>query len=170
VSDDRPIVISVVDDEKKLRQVIPEIRGMVREGLVILLDAELIPDRKRPIDRKTSSLRTATKISGPHHGPRPGRPRHLEFSATPDRSLPDISDTQVVVITLYPGRAAEESGATVTIPIERVLNSTPNVIARRSRTIFGLSVVELTFAYGTNDYFARQVALERLRDATCPMA
>jgi uncharacterized protein len=48
VSDDRPIVISVVDDEKKLRQVIPEIRGMVREGLVILLDAELIPDPEAP--------------------------------------------------------------------------------------------------------------------------
>ena len=48
VSDDRPIVISVVDDEKKLRQVIPEIRGMVREGLVILLDAELIPEPEAP--------------------------------------------------------------------------------------------------------------------------
>ncbi len=83
-------------------------------------------------------------------------------------AYPDISDTQVVVITLYPGRAAEEVEQQVTIPIERALNSTPNVIARRSRTIFGLSVVELTFAYGTNDYFARQVALERLRDADLP--
>ena len=44
----------------------------------------------------------------------------------------------------------------------------PNVIARRSRTIFGLSVVELTFDYGTNDYFARQVVLEKLRDADLP--
>src|SRR5262249_6810012 len=39
---------------------------------------------------------------------------------------------------------------------------------RRSRTIFGLSVVELTFEYGTNDYFARQVVLEKLRDANLP--
>ena len=31
----------------------------------------------------------------------------------------------------------------VTVPIERALNSAPNVIARRSRTIFGLSVVDL---------------------------
>jgi cobalt-zinc-cadmium resistance protein CzcA len=83
-------------------------------------------------------------------------------------AYPDISDTQVIVITLFPGRAAEEVEQQVTIPIERALNSTPNVIARRSRTIFGLSVVELTFAYGTNDYFARQVALERLRDAELP--
>src|SRR5207248_4385363 len=56
----------------------------------------------------------------------------------------------------------------VTVPIERALNSVPNVIARRSRTIFGLSVVELTFSYGTNDYFARQVVLEKLRDANIP--
>ena len=49
-------------------------------------------------------------------------------------AYPDISDTQAVVITLYPGRAAEEVEQQVTIPIERALNSTPNVIARRSRT------------------------------------
>lgn len=83
-------------------------------------------------------------------------------------AYPDISDTQVVVITLYPGRAAEEMEQQVTVPLERALNSVPNVIARRSRTIFGLSVVELTFAYGTDDYFARQVVLEKLRDADLP--
>ena len=71
-------------------------------------------------------------------------------------AYPDISDTQVVVITLYPGHAAEEVEQQVTVPVERALNGVPSVIARRSRTIFGLSVVELTFSYGTNDYFARQ--------------
>jgi cobalt-zinc-cadmium resistance protein CzcA len=83
-------------------------------------------------------------------------------------AYPDISDPGVVVITLYPGFAAEEVEQQVTVPIERALNNTPNVIARRSRTIFGLSVVELTFADATNDYFARQVVLERLRDARLP--
>ena len=83
-------------------------------------------------------------------------------------AYPDISDTQAVVITLYPGHAAEEVEQQISIPIERALNNTPNVIARRSRTIFGLSVVELTFSYGTDDYFARQVTLERLRDADLP--
>ena len=83
-------------------------------------------------------------------------------------AYPDISDTQVVVITLFPGHAAEEMEQQVTVPIERALNSVPNVIARRSRTIFGLSVVELTFAYNTDDYFARQVVLEKLRDADLP--
>ena len=83
-------------------------------------------------------------------------------------AYPDISDTQTVVISLYSGHAAEEVEQQVTVPIERALNSTPNVIARRSRTIFGLSVVELTFANGTDDYFARQVVLEKLRGANLP--
>src|SRR5499425_1745667 len=83
-------------------------------------------------------------------------------------AYPDISDPGVVVITLYPGFAAEAVEKQVTVPIERALNNTPNVIARRSRTIFGLSVVELTFTDTTNDYFARQVVLERLRDAALP--
>jgi len=43
VSDDRPVTISVVDTEATLRHVLPEIRPMVHEGLLILLDAELIP-------------------------------------------------------------------------------------------------------------------------------
>jgi cobalt-zinc-cadmium resistance protein CzcA len=90
------------------------------------------------------------------------------FTQLSIEAYPDISDTQVVVITLYPGHAAEEIEQQVSVPIERALNSVPNVIARRSRTIFGLSVVELTFEYGTDDYFARQVVLEKLRGARLP--
>ena len=83
-------------------------------------------------------------------------------------AYPDISDTQIVFITQFPGHAAEEMEQQVSIPIERAMNSLPNVIARRSRNIYGLSDVELTFAYGTDDYFARQVAAERLRDVKLP--
>ena len=90
------------------------------------------------------------------------------FSQLQIEAYPDISDTQVVLITQFPGHAAEEMEQQITIPIERAVNGVPNVIARRSRTIFGLSVVELTFSYGTDDYFARQVVLEKLRDADLP--
>src|SRR5260370_22216839 len=83
-------------------------------------------------------------------------------------AYPDLSDPGVVVITLYPGFAAEEVEKQVTVPIERALNNTPNVIDRRSRTIFGLSVVELTFTDTTDDYFARRVVLEKLPDADLP--
>jgi Uncharacterized conserved protein len=43
VSDDRPITILVVDEEAKLRKAIPIIRPMVKEGLLLLTDAEVIP-------------------------------------------------------------------------------------------------------------------------------
>src|ERR1700757_1126060 len=42
ISDDKPVVITTVDNEEKLRKVLPEIRGMVREGLMVLLDVEFI--------------------------------------------------------------------------------------------------------------------------------
>src|SRR5260221_11035593 len=61
-------------------------------------------------------------------------------------AYPDISDTQAVIITLFPGRAAEEVEQQVTVPIERALKSTPNVMAGRSRTILGFAVVDVTFA------------------------
>lgn len=44
VSDDRPISISVVADEDLLREkLIPAIRPMIAEGLILLLDVEVIP-------------------------------------------------------------------------------------------------------------------------------
>jgi cobalt-zinc-cadmium resistance protein CzcA len=90
------------------------------------------------------------------------------FTRLKIEAYPDISDTQVVVIAQFPGNAAEEVEQQVTIPIERALNGVPNVIGRRSRTIFGLSVVELTFDDRAEDYFARQLVLEKLRDAELP--
>ena len=83
-------------------------------------------------------------------------------------AYPDVGDTQVTVITQFPGRAAEEVEQQVTLPIERALNAVPRVISRRSKTIFGLSVIQLTFEDGTDDYFARQRVLEKLNDATLP--
>lgn len=83
-------------------------------------------------------------------------------------AYPDISETQVTVITLVPGQAAEEIEQQVTVPIERALQGVPKAISRRSRTIFGLSVVDITFAYGVEDFFARQAVLEKLRDVELP--
>jgi len=48
VSDDKPVVITVVDYETKIREVLPEIRGMVKEGLVVLLDAEVVDPPDAP--------------------------------------------------------------------------------------------------------------------------
>jgi cobalt-zinc-cadmium resistance protein CzcA len=83
-------------------------------------------------------------------------------------AYPDIADTNVIVVAQYPGRAAEEVEQQITVPIERALQNTPNVLDKRSRTIFGLSVVQLTFKDGTDDYFARQQVIERLSTAELP--
>jgi len=83
-------------------------------------------------------------------------------------AYPDIADTNVIVIAPYSGRAAEEVELQVTMQIERALNNVPKVLDRRSRTIFGLAVVQLTFEDGVNDYFARQQVLERLQSAELP--
>ena len=83
-------------------------------------------------------------------------------------AYPDIADTNVIVIAKYNGRAAEEVELQVTMQIERALNNVPRVLDRRSRTIFGLAVVQLTFEDGVNDYFARQQVLERLQSAELP--
>lgn len=42
VSDDRPITIMVVDEEEKLRAALPEIRPVMKEGLILLIDVEVI--------------------------------------------------------------------------------------------------------------------------------
>ncbi len=83
-------------------------------------------------------------------------------------AYPDVGDTQVTVITQYPGRAPEEVEQQITLPIERALNAVPRVLTRRSKTIFGLSVIQLTFEDGVDDYFARQRVLEKLNDALLP--
>ena len=45
ISDDRPVTVTAVDEEQKLRALLPELREMVREGLILVLDAELIADQ-----------------------------------------------------------------------------------------------------------------------------
>ncbi|OIN61052.1 efflux RND transporter permease subunit [Arsenicibacter rosenii] len=92
----------------------------------------------------------------------------VSFTYLKIEAYPDIADTNVIVIAQYEGRAAEEVEQQVTIPLERALNNTPGVIARRSRTIFGLAVVQLNFEDGTDDYFARQQVMERLSAAELP--
>ncbi len=90
------------------------------------------------------------------------------FTQLKIEAYPDVSELQVNVITLYPGHAAEEVEQQISIPVERALNSVPNVTARRSRSIFGLSLVDLTFTAGTEEPLARQMVLEKLRDAPLP--
>ncbi len=90
------------------------------------------------------------------------------FKALPVEAFPDVTDTQVTVITLYPGRAAEEVEKQVTIPLEVVLAGMPNTVRMFSHTQFGLSFIILTFDDRANAYFARTQVSERLSEAELP--
>ena len=47
ISDDRPITVTVVDGEKKIRGLLPEVRALVPHGLMLLVDVEHVPDLPR---------------------------------------------------------------------------------------------------------------------------
>jgi cobalt-zinc-cadmium resistance protein CzcA len=92
----------------------------------------------------------------------------VAFHNVPIEAFPDVSDLQVNVITLYPGRAPEEVEKQVTMPLEIVLNGLPHMVRMFSHTQFGLSFIMLTFDERTTDTQARQQALERLATADLP--
>ena len=83
-------------------------------------------------------------------------------------AFPDVEDVHVQVISQWPGHAAEEIERSVTLPLERQLNGTPSLMNIRSTSMFGLSVITLTFSDGTQDYFARQQVQERLQGVAVP--
>ena len=83
-------------------------------------------------------------------------------------AFPDVTDTQVTVIALYPGRAAEEVEKQVTLPLETVLSGLPNAIRLFSHTQFGLSFTVVTYDDAINVLQARQQVNERLQSVDLP--
>ena len=90
------------------------------------------------------------------------------FRALPIEAFPDVTDTQVTVISLYPGRAPEEVEKQVTVPVEIALAGVPNAIRMFSHTQFGLSFVVVTFDEKPSQFVARQLVEERLRGIDLP--
>jgi len=90
------------------------------------------------------------------------------FLNLPIEAFPDVSDTQVNVIALFPGRAPEEVEKQVTIPLETVLSGLPHSVRLFSHTQFGLSFIMITFDDRVTDYFVRQQVMERLTTADLP--
>ena len=90
------------------------------------------------------------------------------YLETPIEAYPDVTNTQVTVITLMPGYAPEEVERQVTIPLERALNGTPGMLQMRSQSLFGLSLVTLTFYDGVDSFHSRTMITERLAGAELP--
>jgi len=92
----------------------------------------------------------------------------ISFQHMPVDAYPDLSPPMVQVITQWPGHAAEEIERLVTLPTEVEMNGVPKMSIQRSISLYGLSVVTLTFDEDTDDYFARQVVFQRLSEVSFP--
>ncbi len=90
------------------------------------------------------------------------------FRRLPVDAYPDIAPPMVEVITQWQGQAAEEVERLITVPLEIEMNGLPGVTVVRSISLYGLSDVIMTFAHGTDNYFAREQVFERLADVTLP--
>jgi cobalt-zinc-cadmium resistance protein CzcA len=76
--------------------------------------------------------------------------------------FPDTTPVQVQINTLAPGLGPEDVERQITFPIEQVIKGLPGLEQVRSVSKLGLSQVVVTFADGTDIYFARQQISERL--------
>jgi cobalt-zinc-cadmium resistance protein CzcA len=93
---------------------------------------------------------------------------YVAFRNITVEAFPDPTDTQVQVITIFPGQPTEEVERRISIPLERALNGAPGLMGLRSVSLFGLSFVTTTFSDGIDPILARQQVLERVSQAELP--
>ena len=92
----------------------------------------------------------------------------ITFVNMPIEAFPDVTNTEITVITQWPGRSAEEVEKFVTIPIEIGLNAVNRKTSLRSTSIFGLSVVKLIFEDDVQDAYARTQVNTMMQSVTLP--
>ena len=86
----------------------------------------------------------------------------LALRSTPIDALPDLSDTQVIIRTSYPGQAPQIVENQITYPLATTMLSVPGAKTVRGYSFFGDSFVYVIFADGTDLYWARSRVLEYL--------
>jgi copper/silver efflux system protein len=86
----------------------------------------------------------------------------LALRSTPIDALPDLSDTQVIIRTSYPGQAPQIVENQITYPLATTMLSVPGAKTVRGYSFFGDSFVYVIFEDGTDLYWARSRVLEYL--------
>src|SRR3954454_6471235 len=83
----------------------------------------------------------------------------------PIDAVPDMTNSQVIVLTEAPGLSPLEIEQYVTKRIEVVMGGLPRLAQMRSTSKFGISSLTLVFEEGTDIYRARQLVNERMSRA-----
>ncbi|MCE5232472.1 MAG: CusA/CzcA family heavy metal efflux RND transporter [Mizugakiibacter sp.] len=86
----------------------------------------------------------------------------------PMDAYPDLAPPMVDIVTQWPGHSAEEVERLISVPVERAMSDVPDMVMKRSVSLYGLSDVTLTFRDGTDNYFARQRVFNRLSGIGLP--
>lgn len=86
----------------------------------------------------------------------------------PIEAFPDVTNTQIIIVSEWNGRSAEEVERFVTTPIEIAMNSVQKKTNVRSITMFGLSVIKVIFEDDVDDFFARQQVNNLLKNVQLP--
>jgi cobalt-zinc-cadmium resistance protein CzcA len=92
----------------------------------------------------------------------------ISFKNMPIDAFPDVTNTQIIIITQWNGKSAEEVERFVTSPIEISMNSVQKKTSVRSITMFGLSVIKIIFDDGVDDTFARMQVNNLLKNVSLP--
>ncbi|MCO6149174.1 efflux RND transporter permease subunit [Flavobacterium sp. NRK1] len=92
----------------------------------------------------------------------------ISYKNIPVEAFPDVTNTQIIIVTQWPGRSAEEVERFVTSPVEIAMNSVQKKENVRSITMFGLSVIKIIFDDGVDDFFARQQVNNQLQNVQLP--
>ena len=92
----------------------------------------------------------------------------MSYKETPLEAFPDVTNTQIIIVTQWNGRSAEEIERFVTVPIEVAMNSVQQKTNVRSTTMFGLSIIKIIFEDTVEDFFARQQVNNLLRNISLP--
>jgi cobalt-zinc-cadmium resistance protein CzcA len=92
----------------------------------------------------------------------------VSFYHLPIEAYPDVAPQWVQVITQWPGHAPKEVEREITLPIETRMYGIPQMTNMRAHTIFGLSVITMTFSGHSKDEWNREQVLARLSGISLP--
>ncbi|ALL07802.1 cation transporter [Pedobacter sp. PACM 27299] len=93
---------------------------------------------------------------------------YFSFKHTTIEAFPDVTNTNITIITQWPGRSAEEVEKFVSRPLEIAMNPTEKRTSIRSSSLFGLSIVKITFEDNVDYAEARVQVNNHIDEADLP--